>query len=260
MDQAQKRERKRVITIFVVFIFIALVFLGIAAYFIMEKRGGADVSDTIVTVTKILVLASIFLMVIDFGHLLPKLLLHDKICNEANMIQAFSKYIPAGETLVAGIYATVQESRINAVFSKCRCIEDKLIPDENAGVLSLVKGKYAEYSVYLGITQSDLFVVECEKNKHYYEYSDVPDMQNMDVQELDTELNWEDIGISFPLEDVQGCKVKKGRRGSKICTLTMKNGTYFRMTLPDCAAPNADMPHHAMYREAILTRLGGKLV
>lgn len=257
MDQGRKKARKRVIVIFVVYLCIALAFLGTAAYFIMENRAGGDVSDRMVTVTKILVFASIFFLILDFGHILPSLFSHNKICNEVNMRQALSKYIPYGENLMAGIYATVQESKINAVFRKCRCIEGKLIPDENAGVLSLVKGKYAEYSVYLGVTQSDLLIVECEKNKHYYEYSNEPDIQNMDVQELSTELNWEDIGISFPLEDVQSCKVKKGRMGSILCILTMKNGTYFKLTLPDSAGPNGDMPHHTEYREAILTRLGG---
>lgn len=175
------------------------------------------------------------------------------------MRQALSKYIPNGEILMAGIYATVQESKINAVFKKYRCIEGKLIPDENAGILSLVKGKYAEYSVYLGITQSDLLIVECNKNKYYYyEYSNETDIQNMDIQALSTELNWEDIGIRFSLEDVQSCDVKKGRMGSVLCTLTMKNGTYFKLSLPESAAPNADMPHHTEHREAILTRLGGK--
>ena len=161
IDQGQKKARKRAIVIFVVYLCIALAFLGGAAYFIMEKRAGGYVSDRMATVTKILVLASIFFLILDFGHILPRLFLHNKLCNEVNMRQALSKYIPNGEILMAGIYATVQESKINAVFKKCCCIEGKLIPDENAGILSLVKGKYAEYSVYLGITQSDLLIVEC---------------------------------------------------------------------------------------------------
>ena len=259
MDKGQKKARKRVIVIFVVYLCIALAFLGIAAYFIMQKRAGGDVSDRIVKVTQILVLASVFFLVLDFGFILPSLLSHNKICNEVNMRQALSKYLPHGETLMAGIYATVQESKIITVFKNCRCIEGKLIPDENAGVLSLVKGKYAEYSVYLGITQSDLLIVECEKNKHYYEYSNEPDVQNMDVQKLGSELDWNDIGIVFSLEDVQNCDVKKGRMGSVLCTLTMKNGTYFKLSLPETAGPNGDMPHHTEYREAILTRLGEKI-
>lgn len=60
MDQGQKKARKREIVIFVVYLCIALAFLGGAAYFIMEKRAGGYVSDRMVTVTKILVLASIF--------------------------------------------------------------------------------------------------------------------------------------------------------------------------------------------------------
>ena len=150
----------------------------------------------------------------------------------------------------------MQESKVTAVFGKCRCLEGRSVPDENGGVVALNKEKYAAYDIYLGITQSHLLIVECEKNKHYYEYSNEPDVQNMDVQKLGSELDWNDIGIIFPLEDVQNCDVKKGRMGSVLCTLTMKNGTYFKLSLPETAGPNGDMPHHIEYREMILARLG----
>ena len=68
-----------------------------------------------------------------------------------------------------------------------------------------------------------------------------------------------DVFFSEQNEDVQNCDVKKGRMGSVLCTLTMKNGTYFKLSLPETAGPNGDMPHHTEYREAILTRLGEKI-
>lgn len=214
-------------------------------------------SDGIVKVSQILVLAGIFFLVMAFLHILPSMFMHNKLCSEDNMRQAFAEYIPSGETLVAGIYATVQESKMTVVFRKCRGVEGKLIPDENGGVLSLDKGKFAEYEIYFGITQAHLLIVECRENKHYYQYTNEPDVQGMEVPELDAELDWADIGIRYPLEDVQGCELKDGRMGSIRCTLMLKNGTYFKMTLPDNAGPNADMPHHTEYRAAILARLTG---
>lgn len=35
----------------------------------------------------------------------------------------------------------------------------------------------------------------------------------------------------------------------------MKNGTYFKLALPDNAGANGEMPHHMENREAIITRL-----
>lgn len=116
MDQGRKVSRRRLIVLFVVYLCIALVFFGSFAYLVIVKRTEGAVSDRLVTVSKILVLAGIFFLVLDF---------------------------------------------------------------------------------YLGITQSHLLIIECGNNKHYYQYSNEPDMQSMDVEELSAELNWEDIGTTF---------------------------------------------------------------
>lgn len=139
MDKGQKKARKRVIVIFVVYLCIALAFLGIAAYFIMQKRAGGDVSDRIVKVTQILVLASVFFLVLDFGFILPSLLSHNKICNEVNMRQALSKYLPHGETLMAGIYATVQESKIITGFKNCHCQKLQVLTEICHIILSIAR-------------------------------------------------------------------------------------------------------------------------
>lgn len=257
MDQGRKKARKRVIVIFWIYLCIALVCIGIGAYLVIVKRTEGAVNDRLVTLSKILVFAGIFFLIMDFGHILPSLFSHNKIRSEANMRQVLSKYIPCDETLLAGIYASVQQSKVKAFFGKCRCEDGKLVPDENGGVLSLDKEKYAAYEVYLGITQSHLLVVECTKNKHCYSCTIEPDIPSQDVQELSAELNWEDIGNCFLLEDVQNFEVKKGSFGSTLCTLTMKNGTYFKLLLPYAAGPNGDMPHHTEYLEAILARLRG---
>lgn len=255
MDQGRRNARRRAIVVFIVFLCIALVFLGISAYMLIVKRAEGSVSDRSAMVCQICALAGIFFLVLDFGHLLPSLFSHNKIYTEANMRAALSKYIPYGEALIAGIYAIAQESKVDVVYGKCRCMEGKLVPDENAGVVSFSKEKYAEYEVYLGITQSKLLIVECGKNKHYYQYSDEPDMQSMNVETLCSELDWEDIGTVFSTDEVQSCKTKKGRMGRILCTITMKNGTYFKLALPDNAGANGEMPHHMENREAIITRL-----
>lgn len=257
MDRGQEIAKKRAFVLFVSYLCMALVCFGIFAYLVIVKRGEGAVSDRLITVSQIIVFVGIFFLILAFVHILPSLFAHNKICSEANMRQALGKYIPCGETLLAGIYATVQESSVTAVFGKCRCMEGRLVPDEAGGTLALIKRKVLEYEIYLGITQSYLLIGECGKNRHAYQCVDGPDVREEDVKELTSELLWEDIGTSFPLEDVQSCEVRKGLMGAILCTLTMKNGTYFKLTLPDNAGPNADMPHHTRYREMILARLGG---
>lgn len=126
--------------------------------------------------------------------------------------------------------------------------------------LHWTKKKCCSYNIYIGITQSRLLIVECEKNKHAYSLESEPDVPETEVQNLQEELLWNDIGISFPLEDVQVCETQKAGFGRIMCTIKMKNGDYFKLELPDSAGPfKGDMVHHIEYREMILTRLGGEI-
>jgi hypothetical protein len=50
------------------------------------------------------------------------------------MRMALEKYIPDGETLLAGIHAIAKETNIIGIFDKCICTEYSLRPDENGGM------------------------------------------------------------------------------------------------------------------------------
>ncbi len=179
------------------------------------------------------------------------------IFDEANMRQTLGKYIPEGETLLAGIHAVSKETFITGVFGKCVCAKDRLLPDEKGGIIALNKKKYAAYDVYIGITQSALVVAECEGNSYLYQFKDGPEAVAADLREVTSELLLTDIGTCFPLADIQGCKIKKGWMGSVNCYITMKNGSYFKLILPKLGGIGGGMPHHKEYREAIIARLCG---
>lgn len=181
-----------------------------------------------------------------------------EIFNETNMRQTLGKYIPDGETLLAGIHAISKETNVMSVFGKCVRTESGLIPDENGGIIALNKKKYAGYDVYLGITQYSLIIVECERNSYLYQFDDEPDVNEADIQEVSSDIFFADIGTYFPLADIQNCEIKKGWMGSVKCFLTMKNGSYFKLMFPKLGGVGGGMPHHTEYREAIIKRLSGR--
>lgn len=180
-----------------------------------------------------------------------------EIFDETNMRQALGRYIPGGETLLAGIHAVAKESNVTGVFGKCVRVEGRLIPHENGGIIAVNKKKYAAYDIYLGITQSFLVIAECERCAHLYQFDDAPNVSQAEIQELTRDLFLADIGTCFPLADIQNCEIKKGWMGSFKCLITMRNGSYFKLMLPKRGGLGNGMPHHAEYREAIIARLGG---
>ena len=179
------------------------------------------------------------------------------IFNEANMRMTLEKYIPEGETLLAGIHAISKETSIIGIFEKCIRTEYSLIPDENGGTVALNKKKFSAYDIYLGITQSALVIAECEKHSYFYQFKDDPVVNEDDIQKLTAKLSLDDIGTCFSLTDIQKCEIKKGWMGSVKCHITMKNGSYFKLLLPKLGGLGGGMPHHAEYLQAIIARLGG---
>ena len=267
MDEERKKAKTRVIGLFLLYLCIALICFGIAAYFMVTYRGGEQVNDSIVSITKILVLIGIFFLVVDLGYLLPPLISSIKaekntgehvdfgIFDETNMRKALEKYIPAGETLLAGIHAVSNETSIIGVFGKCFLTENGFIPKEDGDVITLNKRKYAAYDIYIGITQHSLVITECEKNKYYYEFDKKADAGESDIQEVTSDIPLSDIGNCFPLSDIQSCEIKNAWMGSVKCFITMKNGSYFKLMLPKLGGIGGGMPHHTEYREAIIERL-----
>ncbi len=177
------------------------------------------------------------------------------IFDEGLMEETLGRYIPQGESLEAGIHAVSRETSIVAVFGRCVYAGDRLRRAENGGTLVLRKKKYAPYDVYLGVTQSCLLIAECEKNKYLYDFDAVSDPE---AQPLSADLPLSDVGTCFPLADIQSCEVKKGIMGSVKCTVTMKNGSRFKLLLPKLGGVGGGMPNHAQYRAAILARLSGE--
>ena len=179
------------------------------------------------------------------------------IFNEANMRETLKEYIPAGEVLLAGIHAIAKETMVTGIFGKCIRTEDSLVPDENGGTVALKKRKYSTYDIYFGITQSSFLIVGCEKHSYLYQFKDDLRVREEDIQELASELSFDDIGTCYPLTDIQKCEIKKGWMGSVKCHITMKNGSYFKLLLPKLGGLGGGMSHHAEYRQAIIARLGG---
>lgn len=178
-----------------------------------------------------------------------------EIFSETNMRHVLEKYIPDGETLLAGIHAAANESNITGVFGKCVRTESRLLPDENGGTIALNKKKYSGYDVYIGITQHFLVIADCEKYDHLYQFDDEPKIREADVQVVTSPILLDDIGTCFSLTDIKSCVIKKGWMGSVKCFLTMKNGSYFKLIFPKLGGLGGGMPHHTEYREAIITRL-----
>lgn len=179
------------------------------------------------------------------------------IFDEKNMMQILGKYVPDGETLLAGIHAISKETNIAGIFGNCVRTEDRLVPDENGGLVALEKKKYSTYDVYIGITQFSLVIADCERNSYYYEFDDDPDVGDAYVQDVDSDVLLSDIGTCFSLADIEDCELKKGWMGSVKCFITMKNGSYFKLVFPKQGGFGGAMPRHTEYRDAIIARLGG---
>ena len=131
-----------------------------------------------------------------------------EIFNEINMVQAMEKYIPQGETLLAGIHAVAKETEATSIFGNCICIEDRLIPSENENAVILSKKKYSAYDIYFGITQSHFIIADCEHCDYLYQISDLTEIDAAKVQNITSDLLLSLIHILFwPLLEPHGKSV-----------------------------------------------------
>lgn len=257
-------SKKRGILLFVSFLFIALLCFGITAFLIITTRGTDTVNDRLVTISKIIVFVGIFFLVLAFGHILPALVLGKKkneftneadpsdIFDESNMLQALQKYLPDGETLLAGIHAVTKESYVTCAFKNCVLGEDRLCPRDGGYTISISKKKVCTYDMYLGITQHYLVVADCQPNRYFYEYNRNLITDENAIQNVTTDILLKDVGKCFPLKDLQSCELKKGFAGSVNCVITLKNNGYFKLLLPKHGGLSGGMPHHSEYRDAII--------
>lgn len=279
MDKDVKKVRRLVIISFLICLCIALACFGTAAYLVVTNRGTETVDENIVSFTKIIVMIGLFFLVLALGHTLPVLLSARKksgkaasavidfssvpaevvktsdVFDETNMRHNLAKYIPEGETLLAGIHAMVYGSEVNCVFSRCVRMSDRLRPDKDGGTVALMKKKVNSRSIYIGITQNYLVMTDCGVTSYYYQFDDKPNVRETDLQEVTDDILLADIGRCFPLTDIQSSDIKNGWLGSMKCRITMKNGSYFKLMFPKLGGMGGGMPHHAQYREAIIARL-----
>lgn len=265
MNEELRKARKRIIILFFFCLCIAFVCFGIFGYLVVNFRGAELENQDVVNISKIVVLTGIFFLVLAFGYLVPVMISQNKfnkgeidmsdIFNEKVMLRALEKYIPDGETMLAGIHAVVKESHVTCAFGECILTEDSLLPDKNGEKVVISKTKHAVYDIYLGITQHFMVVADCEKNRYLYEFDDEVNDKGTNIQIVTEEILLTDVGKCFSLTDIENCKIKKGWMGSVKCTITMKNGNYFKLILPKLAGLGGGMPHHTEYRDAIIARL-----
>lgn len=286
MDKDVKKAKRLVIFLFLICLCIALICFGIAVYLVVTNRESGTASQNLANITKSIFMIGVFFLVLGFGYTLPALLSARKksgkaastvidfssvsaetvktsdVFDEATMRYNLAKYIPDGETLLAGIHAMAYESSVICVFSGCVPMEDRLRPDKDGRTVALMKKKYNSRSIYIGITQNHLVTTDCGVTKYYYLFDDTPAdeepyIRETDIQEVTADILLTDIGRRFPLTDIQSCKIKNGWLGSVKCFITMKNGSYFKLMFPKLGGLGGGMPHHTEYRDAIIARLGG---
>lgn len=224
-------------------------------FYIKEKILGRRMN----TVYTVLTMIGVFFLVLAFGHVVPAMVKAGKgdfgMFDEKNMMQALKKYLPEGESVLAGVHGVGNETNIKMIFKNCVYDGDMtLLFDKNAGMVQVTKGKVCKFDVYVGVTQNHLVLSECERYKHFYEFENIFAAEETDVTELTANVSLQDIGNCFPLADVKSCEVKNIWMGAINCTITMKNGSYLKLMLPKRGG--AGMPRQKEHRDKILSRLG----
>lgn len=264
MNQSENKGDKRAVVSFVLSLLLAMVCFGVFFLIYTSTKGMAPVDDSVVEISKIIVLAGVFFLIMAFAHSLPMIINGKKskggtvatggndIFNEANMRVALDKYVPAGESLIAGIRTVTKESSASCVFDKCVLTEDDIRPAEDGKIVSVRKKKLCTYDMYLGITERSMVVADCGMCKYYYEFNKVPISSNLKIQTITEPISLGSLCKCFALEDIESCKVKKGMAGSLNCVITMKNGDYFKLMIPKSGSFGGGMPHHEEYRDVIL--------
>lgn len=249
---------------------VSLICFGVFAYLFFMSKGMNPVDKTIVQLSQIAVLVGIFFLVLTFGHALPAYIAGKKskggtqatdprdIFVEANMRMALEKYIPDGETMLAGIHAAVKESSVTCAFKDCVLTEDELLPEANGEIVVVSKTKYSMYDLYISVTQNYFVVADCQENRYMYEFDKKPVKSLDEIESVTEAIRLRDVGKCFRLEDIQSCDVKKGMAGSLNCVLKMKNGSYFKLILPKTGGIGGGMPNHEKYRDDIVACLSAR--
>lgn len=180
------------------------------------------------------------------------------IFDESNMRHTLERYVPEGETLIAGIHAVAKEMERDLFFGNCELAEDRLLPAGESGQdILVIKKKYASCDIYMGITQTSFVFTECENERWYYEFVDAEGAieAHEEGAELASEVLLSDIGKCVSLSNIRDFQMKNGMFGSKKCNITLTGG-HLKILIPKLGGVGGGMPHYSEYKEIIIKRLG----
>lgn len=271
LSSGNKGTGNRAVVSFLVFLVMALICFGIFGFiFSTAKSGGAPVDESVVSVSKIFVFSGLFFLVMAFAYALPNVVKSKRnkdgvqadstdIFNEVNMRKALERYMPAGETMLAGVHVVTKESSVSCAFEGCVITEDKLVPATNDEIATVSKTKMRTYDMYLAITQHFLVVADCEPNRYFYEFNKAPVTNKADIYKVTEDIYLRDIGKCFPLENIASCKIKNGFAGSVNCEIKLRNGSYFKLMIPATGGMSGGMPNHSKYKDEIIACLSQRV-
>ena len=224
------------------FVFLAAV-IGICAYF----GGGYAVFKAGVG------LAAVFLVMILVGLLNNRT--NAKDYGERQMRQMLEKYVPEGETLLAGVHGYGEKVEMyRTVYGSCSWGDDDVCPQKRDGAYHAKVAKYAGYEVYIAMTEQHYIFSACEfGEKYYYEVDDIPLPEGVTPEERESHVDLRETGIGyvFGQEDIESCGISRNKKVTD-CEIKLKDGTYFHLQfLNRDIAPEAS-PHYLEYRDAVL--------
>ncbi|MDE5711469.1 hypothetical protein [Bacteroides sp.] len=187
------------------------------------------------------------------------------IFSEANMIACIESNLPEGQHFKAGIHAVVKKVKLRRFFSGVAYdpSSNLIQPLSDAPLLYVTKSKEADFDAYMGFSEDYLVIVPCEKERWYYEHVEITDPELVaDIlpvaMNVESPFSASDILPVYPLSQVEKCSMKKNWIGAYVCEITFDNGDYLKVLLPPLAGLFGGMPHHKVYREAIVKLLEKK--
>ena len=130
--------------------------------------------------------------------------------------------------------------------------DNMLVLSDNHEILMLGKKKEASFDVYVGITENNLVIAECEPTLYSYPYEFINDIVHDEINYLDSPLSFKEIGHVFALDDIKSCELKKIWMGAVNCLITLENGSFLKITLPKLGGLGGGMPNHKEYRQKIV--------
>ncbi len=218
------------------------------------------VSDRELELLKCVTLVGVLCLIFAFGHCLPRLIKLARgdlgIYDEENMRKVLSKYVPTGESLIAGICAMAHRVDVKYIFRNCVYKEGILTPSVNTPAFKLHKFNAKGFEMYVGVTEKHLIICECEPCQYYYTVENLPAFGDIVGEEILYPVEAKDIGHCLALEDINGGSIKRIRGGSMRYVLNFINANKLKFTVKKSTF--IEMPHHQEYQKIIISSLYNK--